>query len=164
MAKFQYFILFAAVCFLSTIAIGYAHSGNFVVQGRVYCDTCRAGFETTETYYMGDAKVKIECRNFTTGIHTFNGEASTDPSGTYKIDVAGDHEDEMCDVKLVSSPKEDCKEIKSGRDHARILLTDNSGLVSNIRYANSMGFFQDKPRPDCAKLLASYVLDEAELP
>lgn len=55
MAKVSSFFFFAAaaaaLCFLSTLAICH-ESPNFIIQGRVYCDNCRAGFETTLTKYI----------------------------------------------------------------------------------------------------------------
>lgn len=53
MAKVYSFFLFAAAaaCFLSTLAISNA-APDFIIQGRVYCDTCRAGFETNVTKYI----------------------------------------------------------------------------------------------------------------
>lgn len=62
MAKVYSFFLFAAAaCFLSTLAITNAVP-DFIIQGRVYCDTCRAGFETNVTKYIeGTPLRKIEC-------------------------------------------------------------------------------------------------------
>nr|CAD1826880.1 unnamed protein product [Ananas comosus var. bracteatus] len=57
------------------------------VQGRVFCDTCRAGFETPATTYLAGAKVRIECRARSTGIQTYNAEGSTDERGVYRIPV-----------------------------------------------------------------------------
>lgn len=52
MAKVYSFFLFAAaVCFLSTLATSNA-APDFIIRGRVYCDTCRAGFETNVTKYI----------------------------------------------------------------------------------------------------------------
>ncbi|CAA6656428.1 unnamed protein product [Spirodela intermedia] len=106
-----------------------ADSPSFVVEGRVFCDTCRAGFETTATEYLAGAKVRLECKHEESEelVHTVEG--TTDATGTYHLKVADDHEDELCEVVLVESPHADCSEIKTGRDRARILLTHNSGLA-----------------------------------
>lgn len=50
-SSFFFFAAAAALCFLSTLAICH-ESPNFIIQGRVYCDNCRAGFETTLTKYI----------------------------------------------------------------------------------------------------------------
>ncbi|CAA7391994.1 unnamed protein product [Spirodela intermedia] len=127
-----------------------ADSPSFVVEGRVFCDTCRAGFETTATEYLAGAKL----------VHTVEG--TTDATGTYHLKVADDHEDELCEVVLVESPHADCSEIKTGRDRARILLTHNSGLATNVRLANSLGFLKEEPLPSCGVLLAQYQLGDDE--
>ncbi|CAA6656427.1 unnamed protein product [Spirodela intermedia] len=117
-----------------------ADSPSFVVEGRVFCDTCRAGFETTATEYLAGAKL----------VHTVEG--TTDATGTYHLKVADDHEDELCEVVLVESPT----------DRARILLTHNSGLATNVRLANSLGFLKEEPLPSCGVLLAQYQLGDDE--
>jgi hypothetical protein len=42
-------ILFALALADTTVA---TKTADYVVQGRVYCDTCRAGFETNVTEYI----------------------------------------------------------------------------------------------------------------
>ncbi|XXG70667.1 hypothetical protein AAC387_Pa07g0099 [Persea americana] len=159
MAKVYSFFLFAAAaCFLSTLAITNA-APDFIVQGRVYCDTCRAGFETNVTKYIEGAKVKVVCRNDTTGEMTYSGNGVTDSSGTYNLEVDNDHEEEICQVELVESPLKDCKEVREGMNRARVVLTNNMGIVSNIRYPNSLGFFKSTPLPGCHELLDSYFLE-----
>ncbi|CAA7391996.1 unnamed protein product [Spirodela intermedia] len=139
-----------------------ADSPSFVVEGRVFCDTCRAGFETTATEYLAGAKVRLECKHEESEelVHTVEG--TTDATGTYHLKVADDHEDELCEVVLVESPHADCSEIKTGRDRARILLTHNSGLATNVRLANSLGFLKEEPLPSCGVLLAQYQLGDDE--
>ena len=45
--------LLFVLCVLPALAIGSRPMSNpFNVQGRVYCDTCRAGFETSATTYI----------------------------------------------------------------------------------------------------------------
>ncbi|KAK1291210.1 Pollen-specific protein C13 [Acorus calamus] len=153
---------------------------TFIIQGRVYCDTCRAGFETPATLYVqGTKEFKIrnsitqihmgvvffhgrgfwvECRNFTTGVVSYRGTGTTDEKGTYELKVEDDREGEICDVGLVSSPMKECSEVKEGRDRARIVLTHNSGMSSNVRYANSLGFLKDVPLPTCGQLLLQYAM------
>ena len=65
MAKLQFL---ATLLFAATV-LGLASAAkpdSFVVQGKVYCDNCRAGFETTITEYIEGAVVKLTCKNSTT--------------------------------------------------------------------------------------------------
>lgn len=47
-------VILMLLCVLPAIATArfLHHQKPFVVQGRVYCDTCRAGFETSATTYI----------------------------------------------------------------------------------------------------------------
>ncbi|KAG0447755.1 hypothetical protein HPP92_028191 [Vanilla planifolia] len=80
----------------------------------------------------------------------------TDSTGTYKIAVVDDHEEEICEVVLVESPFADCKEIKFGRDRGQVLLSSDAGISNSVRHANSLGFLRDEPLPGCEKLLKEY--------
>ncbi|KAK1317641.1 Pollen-specific protein C13 [Acorus calamus] len=165
MAKLHTLCALSALCFLSTLSAALSHSQpkpTFIIQGRVYCDTCRAGFETPATLYVQGAKVRVECRNFETGVVSYRGTGTTDEKGTYELKVEDDREDEICEVALVSSPLKECSEVKEGRDRARILLTHNSGMSSNVRYANSLGFLKDVPLPTCGQLLLQYAMADEE--
>ncbi|KAJ0978725.1 hypothetical protein J5N97_014199 [Dioscorea zingiberensis] len=159
MAKFQ---LVSTLFLLSALA-GLAFASTqprFTIQGRVYCDTCRAGFETSATEYIKGAKVKIECKRYPTGEVTYKGEAVTDDSGTYQLNIDNDHQDETCEVVLVESPVEGCNEIVVGRDRASIMITQNVGISSDTRYANSLGFYKETPLPACGELLRMFDLDD----
>ncbi|WOK97099.1 hypothetical protein Cni_G05807 [Canna indica] len=155
MAKLQLLPLLAALCLALA---GVATARKFEVQGRVYCDTCRAGFETSASQYIAGAKVRLECRHFENGELEYNVEATTDGSGYYKIGVEHSHDEDICEVILVESPLAGCSEIPDGRDRARVLLTHISGLANNIRYANSLGFLKATPLPQCGALLQQYAL------
>ncbi|GLT64299.1 hypothetical protein SLA2020_368030 [Shorea laevis] len=39
----------------------------FVVKGRVYCDTCRAGFETSATTFIAGARPQHDCATVSPG-------------------------------------------------------------------------------------------------
>ncbi|KAL6006983.1 hypothetical protein ACLOJK_032479 [Asimina triloba] len=164
MAKLQSLPFIAALCLISAVAVvAEDNSGaqdQFQVQGTVYCDTCRAGFVTIKTTYISGAKVKIECSNRTTHKITYQGEGQTDGNGSYTMTVPGDHEDDVCEVILVSSPMEGCTEIKKPLNRARIMLTYNNGISTDFRYANALGFMKDKPLDGCSDLLAKYVLSD----
>ncbi|KAG9456898.1 hypothetical protein H6P81_001406 [Aristolochia fimbriata] len=155
MAKSRSLALIAALCWVSTFSIAYA--SHFIVEGKVYCDTCCAGFETYATYYIPEAKVNLECKNRSTHLVTFNGEGVTDATGTYQVEVTGDHEEDVCEVSLVSSPVKGCKEAAKGRKKAPVLLTKNNGIVSDIRYANPLGFYKNDPLHICPKVLEHYL-------
>ncbi|KAK8961469.1 Pollen-specific protein C13 [Platanthera guangdongensis] len=148
-------LFFAALCLLSSAAL-VSSIDNFSVEGRVYCDTCRAGFETNVTEYISGATVKVECKHFTTGKVEHVNEGVTDSTGHYKISIADDHEQEICEVVLVDSSLANCKEVENGRDRAEVLLASESGIAGNTRHANSLGFLRDEPLPYCAKLLQEY--------
>ncbi|KAL5974432.1 hypothetical protein ACLOJK_031097 [Asimina triloba] len=166
MARLQSIIpLIAVLCLISAVAVVAEDSngegeGQFQVQGSVYCDTCRAGFVTIKTTFISGAKVKMECHNRTTHKLTFEVEAQTDPNGSYAMTVTGDHEDDVCEVILVSSSMQGCTEIKSPLNRARVMLTSNNGISSGFRYANALGFMKDKPVDGCSELLAKYILSD----
>merc|ERR1712100_886429 len=88
---------------------------------------------------MKGAKVSLECRNREGGTLLYSSEAETDKSGTYRIPVDGDHEEEICEIVLKKS--------------ARISLTKNNGISTPVRLANPLGFMKKKPLPECAKAL-----------
>nr|CAB3484385.1 unnamed protein product [Digitaria exilis] len=135
---------------------------DYLIQGRVYCDTCRAGFETNVTEYMKGAKVRLECKHFGTGKVEQAIEGVTDESGTYKIELKGSHEEDICEVVLVESPRKDCDELEADRDRASVLLTRNVGICDNLRFANALGYFKDEPLPVCSALLKKLDLDDQD--
>ncbi|KAH7847376.1 hypothetical protein Vadar_025396 [Vaccinium darrowii] len=128
----------------------------FRLEGRVYCDTCRAGFETSFTTPIAGAEVKVECKNRETQELLYSIGATTDSKGKYEIKVREDHANQLCDVMLVSSPQSDCAKPDSGRDRSRVILTGNNGISSYNRFANAMGFLKDKPLAGCQQLLQQY--------
>ena len=154
-------VLMLALCVLLPALISAARpmSHPFLLQGRVYCDTCRAGFETSATTYIPRAKVRVECKDREQKLmYTMDG--MTDSTGTYNIHVNEDHGDETCDVVLVSSPLGDCKTADPGRDRARVVLTSYNGIVSDTRFANAMGFMKDEVMSGCTTLLQSLMEEE----
>uniref|UniRef100_A0A0D9W4E8 Uncharacterized protein n=1 Tax=Leersia perrieri TaxID=77586 RepID=A0A0D9W4E8_9ORYZ len=131
---------------------------DYLVQGRVYCDTCRAGFETNVTEYIKGAKVRLECKHFGTNKIERAVNGVTDETGTYKIELKDSHEEDICEVVLVKSPLANCNEIQAFRDRARVLLTKNVGICDNLRFANSLGYLKDIPLPVCGELLKQFDL------
>jgi hypothetical protein len=148
-----------ALCVLFSAAIVSAGRPNRIplaIRGRVYCDTCKAGFETSATTYIKDARVRVECKDRKTLVLLYSKEATTDHSGTYEILVDDDHEDQMCDCLLVHSPQNDCSKLAPGRDRARVVLTRYNGIVSDTRFANAMGFVKDEADAGCTQVLKQY--------
>ncbi|KAK6932674.1 hypothetical protein RJ641_002298 [Dillenia turbinata] len=148
-------LLAAALCVLSCIGAAKAHEPSFHVEGQVYCDTCRMRFPTRISEYIPDATVQLECKNRTTEVITYTQEAKTDKNGKYRIPVHGDHEEEICEVVLKESPRDDCKELGGGwgGNRARISLAANSGIISDAREANPLCFMKKETLPECAEVL-----------
>ncbi|XP_072959776.1 pollen-specific protein C13-like [Typha angustifolia] len=152
--------VFAALC-LAVAGIARAVSTpEFIVTGRVYCDTCRAGFETSATEYIEGAKVRLECKHFDSGAVEHSVDGVTDKTGTYSIKLEDNHEEEICEVVLVESPVADCSEVDAARSRARVLLAQDSGLASPLRYANPLGYLKTTPLHICGALLKKYALGD----
>lgn len=102
------------------------------------------------------AKVRVECRMRATNVKTCDFDGVTDSTGTYNILVADEHENEICESVLVSSPDSACSVPVMGREKARVFLTRNNGIASNKRVANAMGFRKEMPLAWCAGLMKMY--------
>ncbi|KAJ6843570.1 putative pollen-specific protein C13 [Iris pallida] len=152
----------AVVILPSSVVCGarVAPTNGFTVNGRVFCDTCVAGFETPATTYVAGAQVRVECRTRDTKAKTCSFDGVTDSTGTYNIQVAGEHEYEICESVLVSSPDGDCSLPLMGRERAPVLLTHNNGMPSDTRVVNALGFKKNAPLAWCASLMKMYEVDE----
>jgi len=150
-------VLLLALCVLPALVSARFVGNPFLVRGKVYCDTCQAGFETSATKYIAGARVRIECKDRDTLDLKYSVEGVTDSTGTYNIMVSEDHGDQMCDCMLVSSPQGDCATPSSGRDRARVILTRNNGVIADTRFANAMGFMKNEPLAGCTQLLQKYL-------
>lgn len=145
------------MCVLPAMVVAIRPAKNpFCVKGRVYCDPCRAGFETTATTHIAGAEVMLQCKDKNTNEVVYTKKGWTDSTGAYTIFVDEDHADQICDAKLVSSPQHDCKEATPGRDQARVILTGYNGIASNDRFANAMGFMAQEAASGCAEVLRQY--------
>ncbi|OVA10794.1 Pollen Ole e 1 allergen/extensin [Macleaya cordata] len=160
MAKFSQAVVFlaAALCFLSV-----AYANDFHVEGKIYCDTCRAGFETEVTEPIKGAKVLLECRDREGGHLTFTADGETDEKGIYSIAVDGDHEEEVCEVEAKESPRTDCNTPVPGRSRGRVLITANNGIPSPVRFVNSLGFLKKEPLASCPKVIAALGLTPEDI-
>ncbi|KAF5742341.1 Olee1-like protein [Tripterygium wilfordii] len=157
MAKSLKVIIFlaSAICLLSLLGIVNADP-TFNVEGKVYCDTCRAQFLTRVSKFMKGAKVRLECRNREGGDLTYSVEGETDANGGYRLTATGDHEEEVCEVVLVKSSMPECSEESTAeylRKTARISLTTNNGISSPVRDANPLGYMVKEPIPECTEAL-----------
>ncbi|XXG70695.1 hypothetical protein AAC387_Pa07g0119 [Persea americana] len=150
------FFVLMALFVLPALVIARPMKSSFIVQGRVYCDTCRAGFQTSASTYIPGARVRLECRERESMEMTYSIDGMTDQMGTYKIPVPDDHENEICEMVLVGSPQMECATVVHHADRARVALTRNNGIVSDTRYANNLGFLKDAPMVGCSQLLKKY--------
>ncbi|KAJ1426125.1 Allergen Ole e 1, conserved site [Sesbania bispinosa] len=157
------FILASALCFMTFFGSAYCLQDRFFIEGTVYCDTCRTQFLTRVSEFMPGATVMVECKENEGGNLTFSKEAVTDAEGSYKVEVDGDHEEEVCEVRLVKSSREDCGEIDQ-ESHltqaARISITRNNGIVSPIRSANPLGFLKKERLPVCTQVFKELDLND----
>lgn len=102
--------------------------------------------------------MELKCRNRLNDTETLSVTSQTDEAGAYEITVKGDHEDEICEVHAVHSPLSGCVETTPEISSTRVSLAENTGMKSNVRYANPIGFRGDKADALCTK-----VLDELDL-
>ncbi|XP_062097153.1 protein DOWNSTREAM OF FLC-like [Humulus lupulus] len=150
-------VLLMALCLLPALASARSSlKVPFEVEGKVFCDTCRAGYETSATTYISGAKVKIECKDRTSNKLVYSEEATTDKYGCYKLSIPEDHGDQVCDAVVVSSPQSDCSTPTKGRECARVILTRNNGMATMKRYVNSLGFTRSHAMAGCANVLKQY--------
>ncbi|KAI9184920.1 hypothetical protein LWI28_002476 [Acer negundo] len=146
----------AALCMAALMNVAEARKEkdtSLYVEGKVYCDTCRVQFVTPISEYIAGATVTLLCRNRMTELVTVKIDAVTDKSGNYTIKVDNDHADSICEVHLTHSPREDCNEVTAELNAARILLTNNVGIVDPVRYANALGFMKKEALKNCGEVL-----------
>ncbi|CAE5964521.1 unnamed protein product [Arabidopsis arenosa] len=92
----------------------------------------------------------------------YTDEAVSDKQGNYKFIVHDEHKDEMCDVLLVKSAVKGCSKLSVGREKSRVILNHYSGIASQIRHANNMGFEKEVSDVFCSALFQKYMVDEDE--
>ncbi|GAV91921.1 14-3-3 domain-containing protein/Pollen_Ole_e_I domain-containing protein [Cephalotus follicularis] len=142
------------LCFSSLLSFSYGSASDYLfAQGRVYCDTCRVKFETKLSENIKGAIVQLVCNKRETGELTYTINGVTDEQGKYSLPVTGDHEEEICEVHIINSPRQDCSELMKGRDRARVVLTKNNGVVEPTRYVNSLGFMRNEAVNGCEPVL-----------
>ncbi|MED6148096.1 hypothetical protein PIB30_050007 [Stylosanthes scabra] len=148
-------VLLALVCLCVAFATEACH-----VRGKVYCDTCRFGFETKATFYIPGATVAIQCKHKNTMNVEYYTEVKTDSTGTYEIEVDKEFNEHMCESVLVHSPVLGCNQADPGRSKSTLVLSHyKNGLLNHVHYANNLGFLKDQALPECQKLQKYYLSD-----
>ncbi|KAK1405086.1 Protein hyper-sensitivity-related 4 [Heracleum sosnowskyi] len=135
---------------------------EFIVNGKVYCDTCRVQFPTRISQPINGARVAVECRDRENGTLTHNAIGKSDGNGEYNLPIKGDFENEICEVVVMKSPLAECAEVVEGFNRARISLTSKNGLLDTHRYANPLGFTISIPLPQCRQVLAELDLSPVD--
>ncbi|ONI12473.1 hypothetical protein PRUPE_4G167200 [Prunus persica] len=149
----------ALSCFCS---LAYATTkSNLFVEGRVYCDPCRVQFETRLSVPLEGAVVALECRGRENGTLAYTLQGKTDKNGIYSLPTDEDMEEQICEVRTVSSPRANCNE-HFEFERARVLLTYNNGVKSMARYANPLGFMQKESVTECEQVLKELFPEETE--
>ncbi|MCD9643539.1 Anther-specific protein lat52 [Datura stramonium] len=146
-------VLLSALCVLAIANFAAADFEVFDVEGKVFCDTCRLGFVTSLSDTIEGATVRLACRDIVTNNVTFSTEGKTDNAGKYTLTVEGDHENDICEVSLVNSPREDCKEIVPEFITNRIVCSKNVGMHNAVRFVNPLFFRKSKPIDGCKELI-----------
>ncbi|KAH9718602.1 protein DOWNSTREAM OF FLC [Citrus sinensis] len=106
---------------------------------------------------LSGARVRIECKDKNNLNLKYFVDSETDSTGTYNIHVDGDHQDQICYVKLLTSPLADCKTADPGRASSQVILTRSNGVVLNLHFANALGFLKNRPLTFCPELLKKYL-------
>ncbi|MQM10576.1 hypothetical protein Taro_043470 [Colocasia esculenta] len=85
-------------------------------------------------------------------ILTYMADGVTDREGKYRIEVDGEHDDEIYESVLVSSPKSVCATPLTGRDRSRVVLSHANSIVSNKPIANNLGFQRVATMDSCSEI------------
>ncbi|CAO2827747.1 unnamed protein product [Amaranthus hypochondriacus] len=149
-------LLVALICTLAATTTAKKLAVPYELSGKVYCDTCRFGFETNITTYISGAVVELQCNDKSDSRLVFSNRTTTDENGKFTFHVCEDHGDQYCDVVLISSPWPHCKVIDHVRRRSRVIVTDLNGITSYLRHANNLGVFQDYTFPECSALYKLY--------
>ncbi|TQE10325.1 hypothetical protein C1H46_004037 [Malus baccata] len=149
-------------CFYS---LAYATAGaatrTLFVEGKVYCDPCRVQFETRLSTPVDGATVALECRSRENGTIVYVVEGKTDKNGIYSLAAHKEFEEQICEVRTVRSPTDQCAD-HFDFERARILLTHNNGVNALARYANPLGFMTKESTYECEAVLKELFPEETE--
>ncbi|KAK6134677.1 hypothetical protein DH2020_031602 [Rehmannia glutinosa] len=153
--------LVSAICILALATIAQSHKHEvFKVEGDVYCDPCRVQFQNALSQKLAGATVRLQCSNIETKAVTYTVEGVTDSNGHYSLQVTGDHENDTCDVKAIKSPRPDCSEPLTDVAESRIVITENIGIHTDVRFANPIGFMTKEANPQCISVIQDFFADE----
>uniref|UniRef100_A0A0E0KZW1 Uncharacterized protein n=1 Tax=Oryza punctata TaxID=4537 RepID=A0A0E0KZW1_ORYPU len=131
-------------------AVALPRPPGFTITGRVYC----AGFETKASHSIEGTTVLMKCRHFE--MQQLHHKVEATVNEWYKME---DHQEKICEVVLLRSPKPECAKIERFRHRSRIALTDNNGIKQgSLWYANLIAFFRKDQLPNCGDILRSYDL------
>ncbi|PPD79689.1 hypothetical protein GOBAR_DD23379 [Gossypium barbadense] len=94
----------------------------------------------------------------------YSKDAVSDKLGMYSIPVEDDHEDELCEVRLIESPRNNCNEMMESWRKARVGQTRRDGVTDLTRQTNNLGFKikpEDVDTKACVKVLEEmgFVID-----
>lgn len=107
------------------------------------------------------AVVALECRGRENGTLVYTLQGKTDKNGIYSLPADEDMEEQICEVRTVSSPRANCND-HFDFERARVLLTYNNGVKSMARYANPLGFMQKESITECEQVLKELFPEETE--
>ncbi|KZV51092.1 Olee1-like protein [Dorcoceras hygrometricum] len=161
----QVALLFAGLlCLMCLSGIAHSASPQFFVEGKVYCEVCRANFINKLSEPMAGAKVRLECREEEAGSITYSVEGETNDQGLYRLPVQGDHDEEICEVTLVKSSRPDCDDLPdegwAQKPVSRVTLTSHNGIQGNTRNANPLGFAKKVALPQCSEVFKELADDQ----
>ncbi|KAL3503130.1 hypothetical protein ACH5RR_037579 [Cinchona calisaya] len=106
----------SALCFLALASIAQGQDLNkiqddvnnakvFTVTSNVYCDPCRVEFLTSISTPLKGVMVELACRGRNSILKvTTQAQTETDADGNYVLNIAGDQEEEICEVAALMSP------------------------------------------------------------
>ncbi|KAM7507333.1 hypothetical protein LguiA_017786 [Lonicera macranthoides] len=145
-------VVLSSLLLLAIAALPHCHAAErFIIEGKIYCDTCRVQFETRISEPLEGAEVELRCRCGESNKEKITVRTKSDKDGKYVLSVEGDYEKDICEVTTISSPRPDCSEPMD--EHARVVCTKNMGIVNDRRYANPIGFIKSEALPECQQVL-----------
>ncbi|KAE9456360.1 hypothetical protein C3L33_11727, partial [Rhododendron williamsianum] len=148
-------LIASALCFLAVAAATVPGDESFIVEGFVYCDGCRVLFYSGPGGKVGSADVELQCRDRENGTVTLTKAQKSDDGGYYSIYIDKDHQNDICEVRVVSSPIPECSEIVPEISRNRVNLAKESGIITNSRFVNPIGFVSKNAYPECHDVLDS---------
>ncbi|KAK4792039.1 hypothetical protein SAY86_022474 [Trapa natans] len=136
MAKFVLLFALLALAGISSAVARHRRHHALVVRGRVYCDPCRAGFETSASTFIAEVRyVEFFNRGYY-GTLLYHGKGA---------DLVLAH---------IDLPHENV--VNKAAIKARVILTRYNGIATDERFVNNMGFMTNQPLAGCTQILQQY--------